>query len=508
LEMYIPLVGEFAWHSLTNDTTIDSISSDHFQRVIACIDRWSEKSPETILEIGAYAHSTGHLLQRKYDAEVTLFDLSAATLRLGSSRLGERNSQVELVAGDFHHLPFSSKYFDVVYVFAALHHARDYQQVIREIERVLAPNGLLLVFQEPFKRGACLYKFHTNRPDKFTPFEKALEAEGVITTVSEPSPGSRDEILFGMIENQKIPLQDFLNTLSESCDPLEIIPHYGGKVGEVGKQWLEWGRERRSATDLSQQMQVDFNHRLNRVRPSFDRIAKGLGFNLPDEKELSDLFTSLARDIIALPADHEGREYQVQAAQVFGGVLTFVGRKRGSEAAIASGGSGPAKYLARYPVESGVRIAFPNDSAKLLRQERSCLPLLETESASAVQAIFPPPAWTFTKQENGFHALTLRQRSGEIILPKVGKPLLLVLRINFVLPPPPANPYCLKIVHAAKEFSYPVFQEEAILFREIIGDVGDGQLVRVSIEGLQEFSEPSPDGLVKVYYAGAFPLRD
>ena len=509
LNKYTPLVGEFAWHTLTLDTTIDSVSAQHFRIVSERIDKYALRRPINILEIGAYAHSAGYTLQERYGAEVTLFDLSQSTLRLGRDRLATKNDNVELVAGDFHALPFTDNYFDVVYIFAALHHSKDFKQVLSETHRVMAPNGLLCVFQEPFKREACFYQFRTNRLDKLTDFEKALEAEGILTTVAEPAPGSRDEILFGMIENQEIPLQDWIRCLCGAhCAPLELSPHYAGKVGELGKMWLSWGREDGTLFDLSQKMAGDFGQRLGRVRPAFDEQARGLGFSLPETDEIKAKFDFLATQILSLPSANAGPEYDLQVAKLFGGALSFVGRKHW-DAVIRENKSRKVKFLQPYPLVDGVRVAFPEDSLGGISPSKSCIPAFDCHGHRPLQDIFPPPAWALAKQENGFWALSLTSSCGEIVLPANKGLMLLMLRINLIYGLQ-GEPYRLKIVYDEKEFVHPVYQDDAILFRGVVGAAGPEQKrIMVVTETLGDRPHQFYDaGLVKIYYAGAFPLQD
>jgi len=513
LDEYMPLVGEFAWHSLTYDVTLDSVSDQHLQQVVARIDAWAATKPSTILEIGAYAHSTGYMLQEKYAAEVTLFDLSESTLRLGRDRLAVKNDRVDLVAGDFHDLPFADGYFDVVYIFATLHHSRDFKRVLNEVHRVMAPNGLLCVFQEPFKREACFYQFRTNRLGKLTSFERALEAEDLLTTIAEPTPGSRDEILFGMIENQEILLQEWLESLCGlSCAPLEVTPHYLGKVGQLGNLWLGWGRENISHSGLARRMTKDFCERLDRVRPALDMTARGLGFGLPEKRQVAVKFDSLAKQIQSLPHDQESSEYQAKIASIFGGSLTFTGRKRATVCNdSAAGFIKGVKYRGSFPTVDGVRVTFCNESLRRISQSKSCIPFFDALGRDELLTIFPDSQWLFAKQDNGFWSMDLTGSSGEIVLPPTGGNLLLVLRINLTLDPHSGRPFRLKILYGEKEFLYDVYQEEAILFRAMV-DVRNENLKKKVVVATEALSHhpgtPVTGGGVKVYYAGAFSLRD
>lgn len=58
--------------------------------------------------------------------------------------LNEVGENLRLLQGDMHRLPFPDNFFDAVLAVHVLHLSRDWQQVIREIARVLRPDGVLI----------------------------------------------------------------------------------------------------------------------------------------------------------------------------------------------------------------------------------------------------------------------------------------------------------------------------------------------------------------------------
>ena len=160
------------------------------------------------------------IFAQQYDWDITLSDISVQTLALGARQAqmnGLDPDQARRVAIDFHDLPFPDGAFDIVYIASALHHTRRWQMVLKELQRVTAPNGLLILQNEPCRRFFCFYKFPTNRPEKYRPIEVELKQQGIIKTIAEPFPGSCPETLFGMIENQKMPLPEILQILSSEA---------------------------------------------------------------------------------------------------------------------------------------------------------------------------------------------------------------------------------------------------------------------------------------------------
>src|SRR5215475_11472195 len=91
-----PVLGEFAWHSLTLDPRLADVSEEHFEvvaRVIA--DAGLQPRDARILEVAAYAHTTGYLLNQRLGAMVDLFDISPSTLRLGRRMAQARGLPVD-----------------------------------------------------------------------------------------------------------------------------------------------------------------------------------------------------------------------------------------------------------------------------------------------------------------------------------------------------------------------------------------------------------------------------
>lgn len=222
----LPLIGETAWHSVTLDPSISDVSQAHYEQLVTDLKTCGAlRSKMKILEVGAYAHVTGYLFAENYHSDFTLFDISAATLRMGRDlaiELGLSLRNVRRVAGDFHALPFDNGEFDVVYIASALHHTWRWRQVLAELVRVTKIGGHLILENEPCRREFCFYRFRTNRQEDPTAEEAFLDRHGLIRTVAEPYLGSRPEQLFGMTENQEIRLADLLGQLSLSSDLVHL----------------------------------------------------------------------------------------------------------------------------------------------------------------------------------------------------------------------------------------------------------------------------------------------
>jgi SAM-dependent methyltransferase len=99
---------------------------------------------DLILDLGAGAGWCSDLLGRLNRRSVAV-DLSHDMLRAARGRSG---ALVRAVAGDMEALPFRTGSFDKAVCFSALHHVPDMARAVREIARVLAPDGVAL-FSEP-----------------------------------------------------------------------------------------------------------------------------------------------------------------------------------------------------------------------------------------------------------------------------------------------------------------------------------------------------------------------
>ena len=243
----INALGEVLWHTTTVDESIVRVSREHMRIILKYARRYIQncKSKSVhFLEVASYAHITGYLLSQKYGWDVTLSDISVQTLDIGACKAklnGIGIDNVRRVAVDFHDLPFPDDAFDIVYIASALHHTHKWQMVLKELQRVTAPKGLLILQNEPCHRLFCFYRFPTNRPGTYRPIEEELKRQGILNTIAEPYPGSRPEALFGMIENQKMELTEILEILRSGGSIEELNINSSACMSEFDKFNTLWG---------------------------------------------------------------------------------------------------------------------------------------------------------------------------------------------------------------------------------------------------------------------------
>ena len=99
---------------------------------------------DRILDLGAGACWCSDLLGR-LNRQAIAVDISLDMLRAGRSRAG---ASIRAVAGDMESLPFRSGAFHKAICLSAVHHVPDVATALREVSRVLAPDGVAL-FSEP-----------------------------------------------------------------------------------------------------------------------------------------------------------------------------------------------------------------------------------------------------------------------------------------------------------------------------------------------------------------------
>jgi SAM-dependent methyltransferase len=388
------ILGELLWHSVTVDPSIVPISDEHFSNITRAI---GEFLPEfgrqarrgRFLEVAAYAHITGYRIAAEYRADVTVTDISVETLALGKNVAAQQGlgaSDVSRVACDFHDLPFEDDQFDLVYMASALHHTWSWQTVVRELMRVLAPRGLLYLQNEPLHRALALYKFRTNRAEAMRPFEKALADQGVLRTVADPIPGSRPEILFGMIENQTIPLAGLKSELTKDGSIVRLEARTAEMIGELERELLR--RRREPVALIAGFLAGELSRRLDAVRPFFSATDAALGCAMPSRLEIEGLARDVAERLSRLPDEEKSAPCREGVAAIFGAALECVVRKNGS---FAETRAKPLRFS--WGRRSDVTIAYPTAINALLESAVDVLPDVQTSSEQTLFRTFPETEW-------------------------------------------------------------------------------------------------------------------
>jgi ubiquinone/menaquinone biosynthesis C-methylase UbiE len=77
--------------------------------------------------------------------EYYAFDLNKGMVERSQSVVKRKGLRVNVFQGDVTAIDLPSEKFDVVFIFTVLHHEKKWRSALKEINRVLKPNGLLLI---------------------------------------------------------------------------------------------------------------------------------------------------------------------------------------------------------------------------------------------------------------------------------------------------------------------------------------------------------------------------
>ncbi len=302
LDLHAPQLGELAWHTVTNDTTVDAQSDAHLQAVRSAIaSHLPGRAVEglRVLEVAAYRHHSLHALASDDGAECVVTDIAPTSLieGLAAARLAGRHPGATAVVADFLDLPFSTGYFDVVFIATAVHHTWQPERVLRELFRVTAPGGIVIVHDEPVRRICCFYAFRSNRSDAFTPFETYLDGHGLLPTISSPFWGSRPEELFGMTENDRIPLDLFRTEFTRHGTIEELHLTNTQQVGDFEHRILALEERGDALQGAVFDLLADA---VDDARPHLGALEHLLGYELPTVGEVHAVARAVASTLSSI----------------------------------------------------------------------------------------------------------------------------------------------------------------------------------------------------------------
>lgn len=128
-----------------------------------------------IIELGSGVSWCSILLSRLENIdEIIALDRDKRRLAIGEKYFlpaYEGNAaKTTFLEGDFHNVPFDGAFFDFVVCDASLHHSDDLAGYLKEISRILKPDGKLIALREPILPGFWLLriwrKFNFGRLEK------------------------------------------------------------------------------------------------------------------------------------------------------------------------------------------------------------------------------------------------------------------------------------------------------------------------------------------------------
>ena len=104
----------------------------------------SMKNAQMVMEIGC-GNGHGSRLIKKYFSPKNIIgiDLDERMIKIASKR--NSDTSISYMIMDASQLDFPDEYFDAVFDFGIIHHIPNWKDALREIERVLKPNGELIL---------------------------------------------------------------------------------------------------------------------------------------------------------------------------------------------------------------------------------------------------------------------------------------------------------------------------------------------------------------------------
>jgi len=277
----------------------------------------------------------------------------------------------------------------------------------------------------------CLYQFRGNRAERHTPFESKLEALGLTRILSSPFPGSRDEELFGMIENDRIPLGIFLDAFARHGETLALDLNHALLMGPLEHAAMAQPRD----ADLPARLHALLPSPLREAAQAFTSTDLLLGLALPPREKLWSMCYAAADALRALPPAGEPG-YTQHMASLFGAALRGSFRKRGGHESQTM----PRRPL---PVDDGVHVDFPKPDTLGLDLATRLLPDIGEAPALELEACFAPQDWVRYREPNGIVTLLNRHARPTIRMPNLPHGGLLLLRYH---PAPQPAPYLLRVL--------------------------------------------------------------
>lgn len=454
-------LGEIAWHSVSIDTDFQNLSDTHTDYVRKTAKRFLKKPIERavrFLEVAPYLHTTAQALNSADAVDSFACDISPHSLRNGDAFFRSRNSSGEatLVTGDFHDLPFSDNYFDIVFIASAVHHTESPELVIAELIRVAVPGGLIMIYNEPVKSDGCFFRFRCNRAHSLTDWERLISQAGLLRIISSSFPGSRDEQMFGMIENDKIPLDVYFPDAAEVLH-LELTPH----PNDLDRQFSKANSAKE--VDRASAIADEISSRLAPARAAAGRREELMGYSLPDDLEIKDFAQKYAASLDRIvSADKEDR-IELEA-RLYGATLQTVLRKKDAKEIASRPFRQPLK------LESGVYFTEPKDGNLRIDLMESVMPAIEPGRKPELEHHFDSRDWALLDQGAGIYAYCLNERVGNVTLPDTrGSRQILLLRYYAVSNP--AGPYWVDLyAHDNLIASDAICQSESRLLKLVLPD--------------------------------------
>lgn len=104
---------------------------------------------KVIIDAGCGSGYSSQLINENFTPRrLIAFDYMPEQIELAKMRNEKKNLNINFFEGDIRNINESSESIDGVFIFGVIHHITDWQNALKEVYRVLKPNGVLLI-EEP-----------------------------------------------------------------------------------------------------------------------------------------------------------------------------------------------------------------------------------------------------------------------------------------------------------------------------------------------------------------------
>ncbi|MFX1514632.1 MAG: class I SAM-dependent methyltransferase [Promethearchaeota archaeon] len=108
--------------------------------------RQVDLTKKKILEVGCGAGYGLELISNEFNPKkLVAFDIIPKLIVIAKQYTEQKSIPVKLFVGDILDIDLPSNEFDCVFCFTVLHHVPKWRQALKELNRVLKPNGVLLI---------------------------------------------------------------------------------------------------------------------------------------------------------------------------------------------------------------------------------------------------------------------------------------------------------------------------------------------------------------------------
>lgn len=145
-------------HDLAAEVDQHRADRARFHHLVRDCMKGLNRSPLNVLEIGSGTAIDSYILAESTKANFVGIDISLPSLQVASRCATYFARAIGLAAGDATRLPFADAAFDIVFSQGVVEHFKDPDAMMREQERVMKPDGVLIINVPQKRTGYTRFK--------------------------------------------------------------------------------------------------------------------------------------------------------------------------------------------------------------------------------------------------------------------------------------------------------------------------------------------------------------